>query len=76
MNLRPDELALYDFCLIRKTAHATSYSKYYINVRKVSVKLMKVYSQVVTKLDFQERVLTHALRTSLKKKHYVRGNNQ
>ena len=35
MNLRPNELALYDFCLIRKIAHATLYSKSYINVRKV-----------------------------------------
>jgi hypothetical protein len=34
MNLRPNELALYDFCLIRKIVHAISYSKSYINVRK------------------------------------------
>lgn len=31
MNLEPDELALYDFCLICKIAHATLYRNCYIN---------------------------------------------
>ena len=41
MNLGPDELALYDFCLIRKIARATLYRNCYINV----------YTQTLGKID-------------------------
>ena len=69
MNLEPDELALYDFCVICKIALATLYHNCYINGCTQSLGKIdeSIFTQVVTILDFRERVLTYALKNTVEK---------